>query len=95
MIKTWNPKTLALPFGTYSHCCVVHKDCELPSIAGVQSDRLIAEGIKAQCEWVIGNLLAVPSANGMAPENLIKFGIFLTDRIFIPVYREVSDRIGQ
>ena len=96
MIRTWNPESLAPPFGTYSHCCVIHEDCELLAIAGqigAQSDGSIVEGIEAQCEQVFENLLAALSANGMDWDNLIKLGIFLTDRSFVPVYREVRARM--
>ena len=33
------------------------------------------------------------NANGMDWDNLIKLGIFLTDRSFVPVYREVRARM--
>lgn len=96
MIKTWNPKSLASPFGAYSHCCVIHEDCELLVIAGqvgAQPDGSIVEGIEAQCERTFENILAILSANGMGPEDLVKLGIFLTDRSFVPVYREVRTRL--
>ena len=56
-------------------------------------DGTIADGIAAQVERTLQNLLEVLDAAGMGPANLVKMTTYLTDRAHGSVFREVRDRM--
>lgn len=94
--RNWSPDGIAGPFGAYNHCCEIPGDSRLLTIAGqvgVKPDGETATGFDAQCEWCFNNLLAVLSANDMGPEDLVKLGIYLTDREQIAPYRAIRERV--
>ena len=50
---------------------------------------MVATGIVAQA---IANLGAVLAAHGMGPENIVKLGVFLTERALVPVWRAEREK---
>ena len=94
--KIWNPDTVAGPFGTYSLCCDVPAGARLLSVAGqvgVMPDGTLADGVEAQSEWALRNIVAILAANDMQPTNIIKLGIFLLDPAHVPVYRGARQKV--
>lgn len=57
---------------------------------GVAADGMPAQGIAAQARAAIANLNAVLAAAGMAPSNLVKMTIFLTDAGNLPGFMEAA-----
>jgi enamine deaminase RidA (YjgF/YER057c/UK114 family) len=41
----------------------------------------------------VANLGAVLAAHGMGPRNVVKLGVFLTDRALIPAWRAERERL--
>ena len=96
MNRTWNPGTVAPPFAAYSLCSHIPNNSTLLTIAGqvgVMPDGTLAQGIEAQCEWALKNVLEVLQANGMRAQDLVKLGTYLTDRDQLAAYRRVRQTI--
>lgn len=90
-----NPSTVAPPFGTYSH------GIEVPAGArwlyasgqvGVMPDGTVADGIEAQSEWALRNLMAVLDAAGMEPRDLVRLNQYLTRAEDVGAFRAVRAR---
>ena len=96
MLKYHNPGTVAQPTVNYSLGVEVPAGARLLVTAGQiarNPDGTIADGIAAQVERTLQNLLEVLDAAGMGPENLVKMTTYLTDRAHGSVFREVRDRM--
>ncbi len=96
MLKYHNPVTVAQPTVNYSLGVEVPAGARLLFTAGQiarNPDGTIADGIAAQVERTLQNLLEVLDAAGMGPENLVKMTTYLTDRAHGSVFREVRDRM--
>jgi enamine deaminase RidA (YjgF/YER057c/UK114 family) len=96
MLKYHNPDTVAQPTVNYSLGVEVPAGARLLVTAGQiarKPDGTIAEGIEAQVERTLQNLLEVLDAAGMGPENLVKVTTYLVDRAHGSVFREVRDRM--
>ena len=81
MITALNPSTVpANPY--YSQGIEVSGAQRLVFVAGqvgVDADGALADGIAAQTERAIANLNAVLAEAGLAPSDLVKLTIYLTD----------------
>ena len=96
MLKYHNPGTVAQPTVNYSLGVEVPAGARLLVTAGQiarNPDGTIADGIAAQVERTLQNLLEVLDAAGMGPANLVKMTTYLTDRAHGSVFREVRDRM--
>ena len=96
MLKTYNPKTVAPPFGKYSHGIKVPANAEWLYIAGqpgVMQDGKMAEGIEAQCQWAWKNVIAILADAGMGLNDLVKITVFLTNGDDVGAYRKARDSI--
>jgi enamine deaminase RidA (YjgF/YER057c/UK114 family) len=54
---------------------------------GVAPDGTVLAGGADQIRQALANLGAILAAHGMGPANIVKMGVFLTDRALIPVWR--------
>lgn len=89
-----NPASLAAPSG-FSHA-VTARGGSLVFLAGQtaldQAGRVVGDGIVAQFEQALGNLLAALTAAGGRPEHLAKLTIFAVDP---EDYRAHTGEIGR
>ena len=96
MNRIWNPEIVATPSGAYSHCCELFPDTRRLVIGGqigIDRDGNLADGIEAQCEQMLRNLLAVLDANEMGPEHLTRSRTYLIDRAHLGAYRNARGKI--
>ncbi|QYU70135.1 RidA family protein [Leptolyngbya sp. 15MV] len=85
-----NPKGVHTPGSRYSHVAIVREADRRLVISGqigVTPDGTVLEGGPAQIQQAIANLRAILTANNLGPGNIVKLGVFLTDRALIPVWR--------
>lgn len=96
MLKIHNPKTVAPPFGKYSHGVKVPAGAEWLYISGqpgVMADGKMAQGIEAQCQWAWKNLLAILADAGMGLDDLVKITVYLTNADNVAAYRNARDAV--
>ena len=85
-----NPKGVHTPSSRYSHAALVEgpgRRLLASGQVGVAPDGTVAAGGEAQIEQALANLGAILAAHGFAPGDIVKMGVFLTDRALIPVWR--------
>lgn len=84
-----NPATVHTP-GTYSHAALVTAPARRLVISGqvgLTPEGKVAAGGEAQIAQALANLGAILAAHGMAPANLVKMTVFLTDPALIGAWR--------
>lgn len=85
-----NPAAVHKPGSRYSHAAVIEgggRRLVISGQIGVRPDGSFAEGGEAQVEQALANLGAILAAHGMGPANIVKMGVFLTERALIPAWR--------
>lgn len=85
-----NPAAVHKPGSRYSHAAVIEgggKRLVISGQIGVRPDGSFAEGGEAQVAQALANLGAILAAHGMGPANIVKMGVFLTERALIPTWR--------
>jgi enamine deaminase RidA (YjgF/YER057c/UK114 family) len=85
-----NPDGVHTPGSRYSHAVLIEgggRRLVISGQIGVAPDGTILSGGEAQIDQALANLVAILKAHGMAPGNIVKLGVFLTDRALIPVWR--------
>jgi len=85
-----NPEGVHAPGGRYSHAALVEAPAKRLVISGqigVAPDGTVLPAGVDQIRQALANLRAVLTAHGMGPANIVKTGVFLTDRALIPVWR--------
>lgn len=89
-----NPPGVHDTGGRYSHAALmegpdgsVGRRLVLSGQVGTAPDGTIVAGGEAQIVQALANLGAILAAHGMGPANIVKMGVFLTDRALIPVWR--------
>lgn len=90
-IRFSNPEGVHSTGGRYSHAALVEgsgKRLVISGQVGLKPDGSLAEGGEAQIGQALANLGAVLRANGMAPSDVVKVTVFLTDRALIGAWRE-------
>jgi 2-iminobutanoate/2-iminopropanoate deaminase len=90
-----NPSGVHAPGARYSHAALIEgpgRRLVISGPIGVALDGTIAAGGEAQIAQAIANLGAVLAAHGMGPANIVKLGVFLTDRALIPVWRAEREK---
>jgi enamine deaminase RidA (YjgF/YER057c/UK114 family) len=60
---------------------------------GIALDGTVATGGQDQIAQALANLAAILAAHGMGPGNVVKMGVFLTDRSLIPAWRLERDKV--
>lgn len=96
MLAKHNPSTIAAAFSSYSlgvEAPAQARWLHLSGQVGVAPDGSLAEGAEAQMETAFRNLLAILSAAGMGPHDLVKITVFLTRGEDVGLYRQVRDRM--
>jgi enamine deaminase RidA (YjgF/YER057c/UK114 family) len=86
-----NPAGVHTPGSRYSHAGLVEgggKRLLISGQVGVRPDGAFVEGGEAQVAQALENLRAILAAHGMGPENIVKMGVFITDRALIPGWRK-------
>jgi enamine deaminase RidA (YjgF/YER057c/UK114 family) len=90
-----NPEGVHAPGSRYSHAALVEgagKRLVISGQIGVRPDGTIAEGGEAQIAQALANLGAILAAHGMGPANIVKMGVFLTDRGLIGPWRAEREK---
>lgn len=90
-----NPATLHAPGSRYSHAALVEgsgRRLVMSGQVGIAPDGTVATGGQDQIAQALANLAAILAAHGMGPGNVVKMGVFLTDRSLIPAWRLERDK---
>ena len=84
-----NPAGVHSTGGRYSHAALVQGERRLviSGQIGVRPDGSIVEDGPGQIAQALANLGAILAAHGMGPANIVKMGVFLTERELIPAWR--------
>lgn len=96
MNKAHTPSTVAPPFGAYSHGIEVPPNARWLYVAGqvgVLPNGKIAEGITAQTEAAINNILAILNSAGMGMEDVTRMNTYLVRPGDLAAVREVRTRM--
>jgi enamine deaminase RidA (YjgF/YER057c/UK114 family) len=96
MNRTFNPKTVAGPFGAYSHGCEVPPGARWLVIAGqvgARPDGTFGDGIDEQCELALRNVVEVLRGANMSPADLVKLMICLIDARHVPNWRAARQKV--
>ncbi|MGK7863948.1 RidA family protein [Falsiroseomonas sp. E2-1-a4] len=91
-----NPPAVHTPGARYVHAALVEgpgRRLVISGQIGVAPDGTVAAGGAAQVAQALANLRAILAAHGMAPEHIVKMGVFLTDRALIPAWRAQRDAV--
>jgi enamine deaminase RidA (YjgF/YER057c/UK114 family) len=84
-----NPETVHKP-GRYSHAALVSgatKRLVISGQVGTAPDGSILDGAEAQIGQALANLGAILSAHGMAPSDVVKVTVFITERSLLDSLR--------
>jgi len=84
-----NPPGMHTPGSRYSHAALVQGERRLviSGQIGVRPDGSVVEDGPGQIAQALANLGTILAAHGMGPANILKLGVFLTDRELIPAWR--------
>jgi enamine deaminase RidA (YjgF/YER057c/UK114 family) len=91
-----NPPGVHTPGARYVHTALVEgpgRRLVISGQIGVAPDGTVATGGADQIAQALQNLRAILEAHGMAPEHIVKMGVFLTDRALIPAWRAQRDAV--
>jgi 2-iminobutanoate/2-iminopropanoate deaminase len=84
-----NPASVHKP-GRYSHAALVSgatRRLVLSGQVGTAPDGTVLEGAEAQIGQVLANIGALLAAHGMAPSDVVKLNVFITDRALMDSLR--------
>jgi enamine deaminase RidA (YjgF/YER057c/UK114 family) len=90
-----NPAGVHTPGSRYSHAALVEgpgRRLVISGQIGMRPDGTIAAEGEAQIAQALANLGAILSAHGMGPANIVKMGVFLTERALIPTWRAEREK---
>jgi len=93
-VEFLNPTDVHAP-GGYSHAVTVSgRLLIVAGQIGLDKDRNVVGGgdFEAQAAQAFDNLKAVLAAGGARMEDVVRLGVFLTDRKYLPQFREVRAR---
>ena len=85
-----NPEGVHAPGARYSHAALVEAPAKRLVISGqigVAPDGTVLPAGADQIRQALANLGAILAAHDMGPGDIVKLGVFLTDRALIPVWR--------
>jgi enamine deaminase RidA (YjgF/YER057c/UK114 family) len=80
-MKTFNPKSISAPNGTYSHGALLPAGSKLLYIAGqvaIKPDGSIPDTLEEQAEVVWSNVVAILAEAGMTVSHLAKINSYIT-----------------
>ncbi|WP_270935290.1 RidA family protein [Falsiroseomonas oryzae] len=90
-----NPPGVHAPGSRYSHAALVEGTARRLVVSGqigVAPDGTVLPGGPDQIAQALANLGAILAAHGMGPANIVKMGVFLTDRALIPAWRAEREK---
>ncbi|GGG46597.1 translation initiation inhibitor [Caldovatus sediminis] len=91
-IRFGNPEGVHSTGGRYAHAALIEggpaRRLVVSGQVGLKPDGSLAEGGEAQVEQALANLGTVLRAHGMAPSDVVKVTVFLTERALIGAWRE-------
>ena len=93
-----NPPGVRAPSPSYHHAAVMTgpgRRLVSAGQIGVRSDGSTPSDGAEQIEQALANILTILAANGMAPANIVKMTVFLTDPKLIPALREKRGKVMQ
>ena len=91
-----NPANVAPPIGSYSHVATVPAGSDLLVVAGQignARDGVIAEGVEAQYERALLNIVATLESQGAGTRNLVKLTTYLVDPIDPVRAKAIRERV--
>ncbi|HLO82919.1 MAG TPA: RidA family protein [Chitinophagaceae bacterium] len=97
LVTLSNPPSVYTPKG-YSHAAVIDLgNSKMIIISGqvaynTKSELVGANDFEKQTEQVFTNLKNILEAHGGNMDNMVKIGVFITDTVNIPIFREVRNR---
>jgi enamine deaminase RidA (YjgF/YER057c/UK114 family) len=89
-----NPDGVHAPAPSYSHAALVEgtgRRLVISGQVGLAPDGSLGRDGPAQIAQALANLKAILEAHGMAPRNIVKNTIFLTDRTLIADWRSARN----
>ncbi len=89
-----NPAGVRTPASRYSLACLVQGPGQRLVISGqvgVTPDGSVPEDGAAQVKQCLANLTTILAAHGMAPRDIVKVTVFLTDAGLIQPWRDLRD----
>ncbi|WP_374637961.1 RidA family protein [Paracoccus sp. (in: a-proteobacteria)] len=93
-MQALNPKTIAAPFGRYSHGIVTHGAGRLLLTSGqlgLRADGSLPDGALAQARQCFANCAAILAEAGLGPREVLRINAFVTDRAHFPDYMTARD----
>jgi enamine deaminase RidA (YjgF/YER057c/UK114 family) len=90
-----NPAGVHAPAGRYSHAVLIEGAARRLVISGqigVAPDGTVLPGGEDQIRQALANLGQILATHGMGPANVVKMGVFLTDRALIPAWRAEREK---
>ncbi len=90
-----NPAGVHAPGSRYSHAALIEGAGQRLVISGqigVRPDGSVAPQGADQITQALANLGAILAAHGMGPANIVKMGVFLTDRALIGPWRAEREK---
>jgi len=96
MLRFDNPAGVHAPGSRYSHAAIVEgasRRLVVSGQIGVAPDGTVLPGGEDQIRQALANLGAILAAHGMGPANIVKMGVFLTDRGLIPAWRAEREKL--
>lgn len=94
MITFSNPEGVRAPASRYSHTALIEgpgRRLVLSGQVGIAPDGAIPESGEAQIIQALANLRTLLAAHGMAPAQIVKLTVFLTEPALIPHWRNLRD----
>lgn len=96
MNQAKNPDNVHPPLGSYSHTIEVPSNARWLVISGqvgMDSKGRIVQGISAQSERALRNVLACLRANKMNKRDLVKTTTYITDARFVMAFRDARRKV--
>lgn len=91
-----NPEGVHAPGSRYSHAALVEGAARRLVVSGqigVAPDGTVLAAGEDQIRQAVSNLAAILAAHGMGPANIVRLGVFLTDRALIPLWRAEREKL--
>jgi len=96
MNESRNPDTVHPPLGTYKHTVEVPPQARWLVVSGqlgIDREGRVADGVEAQSEQALRNVIACLDAHGMVREDLVKTTTYVTDARFVAPFRDARRRV--
>ncbi|WP_290690802.1 MULTISPECIES: RidA family protein [unclassified Haematobacter] len=87
------PKTIAAPFGAYSHGISCGELVVTSGQLAVAADGAVPEGVTAQAELCFENIRAILAEGGAGFGDILRLSAFVTRREDMAPYMAVRDRM--